>query len=450
MVLYIIKYLAKQRKRCGAKLSGPKNYIYGSQLQLVYYSQLSQRPNWVLFYFMREVIFMFGYSKWYFIKKIQISLLIFLVLLLPGCGNNNVSKESIDSTEVKETDSVDSTSNIVTEEKTTEETTTEITEATTEEVIEPLDLTGLWIQEGKKDGETRMVADIREDGNIGVFFLIEGEDGPWTYWIGTYDAPTDDSDKYSWTSKNTSGGGGLLTSTAETKEFNYDSNKLSCEVSIDGENGTISWVRGDWDVSQVPDSVYGAVDTSEQEVKELEITESGWYVDNNYLMYYIVMHNPNDEIAVEYPGFRITARDSSNTVLGTEDQTLSIIYPGQDFFYGFQAFSVDETPTTVEFEIISPDDNNLKKASTLDEYSSLEVINTAEREGKFVGEIQNSNDYDIESAIVTCICKDAQGNLTYVNSTFIDDIKTGSSVPFEISHNKDIDISNVEYYANKW
>ena len=60
---------------------------------------------------------------------------------------------------------------------------------------------------------------------------------------------------------------------------------------------------------------------------------------------------------------------------------MSIIYPGQDFFYGFQAFSVDETPTTVDFEIISPDDNNLKKASTLDEYSSLEVINTAEREG---------------------------------------------------------------------
>ena len=111
----------------------------------------------------------------------------------------------------------------------------------TEQQKEPLDLTGLWIQEGKSS-ETRMVAEIKEN-TIGIFFIMEGDEDPWTYWIGTYEKPTDSSDEYTWTSENTYSGNGLLASNAESKEFSYKGGKLSYSVTIlsllSKESGTL-------------------------------------------------------------------------------------------------------------------------------------------------------------------------------------------------------------------
>lgn len=356
-------------------------------------------------------------------KRICFCMIVMLFCLsLSGCGNSDVGPQ--DGTKESKIE-------------------------TTEEV-ELLDLTGLWIQDGKKESETHMVATIREDGQIGVFFILEDDPEPWTYWVGTYDAPAEDVDKYSWTSQNTYGGNGLLASTAETKDFNYASETLSFEVTIQGETNTLNLIRGDWDEASVPESAFASVKVDTSDVKDLEIKESGCYVSGDYLNYYVVLHNPNDEIAVEFPSFRITARDADNVLLGTEDQTLSIIYPGQDFYYGFQAFSVDEVPTSVDFEMITPEDYNLKNASGLDEFTPLEVINTAVRDDNFVGEISNSNSYKIDSAIIVVICKDSSGNVTYVNSTFVDDIASEGTAPFSISYYGDVDTTNVEYYANQW
>ena len=146
----------------------------------------------------------------------------------------------------------------------------------------------------------------------------------------------------------------------------------------------------------------------------------------------------------------MTARDSDNIVMGTEEQTLSIIYPGQDFYYGFLAFSVDGIPNTVDFEIISPEDYKLKNVSAMNEYKQLEVVNTAVREKKFVGEISNPNSYDIDSAIIVVICKDNNGNVVYIDSTFLNGIDSGKTVPFSMSFFKDVDTTNVEFYANQW
>ena len=380
-------------------------------------------------------------------RKICVSIMaLFMTVSLFGCGKGEVSVDNSTESTVavsSETDTDDKTDDSKNENIETEK------EETTEAVV-PLDLTGLWIQDKKSESESRMVATIRDDGKIAVFFILEDDPEPWTYWVGTYDAPTEDTDKYSWTSQNTYGGNGLLASTAETKDFTYKSDSLSFEVTIDGETNTMKLVRGEWDVSSIPDSVFESVNASSTDVKDLEIKDSGWYVDGDYLKYYIVIHNPNEEIAVEFPSFRITARDSDNVVMGTEDQTLSIIYPGQDFYYGSQAFSVDGAPDTVDFEMLSPEEYNLKNASVMDEFKQLEVVNTAVREEKFVGEISNPNSYDIDSAIVVVVCKDNSGNVVYVDSTFVDSVTSGKTVPFSISFYKDIDTTNVEYYANKW
>ena len=380
-------------------------------------------------------------------RKICVSIMaLLMVVSLFGCGKNEASTDNSSETTAESSSNTDTDDN-------TDSSGDEITETAKEETTEaivPLDLTGLWIQGNKKESETRMVATIRDDGKIGVFFILEDDPEPWTYWVGTYDAPEEDTDKYSWTSQNTYGGNGLLASTAETKDFTYESDSLTYEVTIDGETNNVTLVRGEWDTSSIPDSAFESVNAASTDVKDLEIKDSGWYVDGDYLKYFIVIHNPNDEIAVEFPSFRITARDSDNIVMGTEDQTLSIIYPGQDFYYGSQAFSVDGVPDTVDFEMLSPEEYNLKNASVMDEFKQLEVINTAVREEKFVGEISNPNDYDIDSAIIVVVCKDSSGNVVYVDSTFVDDVASGKTVPFSMSFYKDVDTTNVEYYANQW
>ena len=101
----------------------------------------------------------------------------------------------------------------------------------TEKVDEPLDLTGLWVQENAD--KSYMVADIKDD-SIGVFFILEGDDTPWTYWVGTYTAPTDDKNTYDWTSESTYGGNGMLASSEDEKDFSYENGKLQCKVSIQG------------------------------------------------------------------------------------------------------------------------------------------------------------------------------------------------------------------------
>ena len=363
------------------------------------------------------------------------ALMLSLLLVACGNGNGNSSRGSAEDSSASESKQ---------EETAQGETVLE------EAKVEPLDLTGLWLKDGKSESESHMVATIRDDGKIGVFFILEDDPEPWTYWVGTYVEPTDDIKEYSWTSESTYSGNGLLASTDDTKEFTYKEDKISYQVTMEGESRTIELIRGDWDTSAIPDSAFSSVDSSTSDVKEIEIKDSAWYIDGGCLKYYIVLHNPNEKIAVELPSFRITARDADGSVIDTEDQTLSVIYPEQDFYYVFQAFSVDSKPEKVDFEILPTEDYNLKDASTLNEFKQLEVINTSEKKDKFVGEVKNPNDNSYDMAVVLVVGKDSDGNVVYVNSTFINDIEAGATVPFSISNYSDIDISIVEYYANQW
>ena len=140
-------------------------------------------------------------------------------------------------------------------------------ETTTAPKAEPLDLRGLWISDERADN-TYMVADIRDNGKIGVFFIMEGDKTPWTYWIGTYDAPDKDTKTYSWVSKNTHEGTGLLASPDSEKKFTYDNGILKCPMTVEGRTGELYLIRGEWDNSSVPASVYGETEPESAEASE--------------------------------------------------------------------------------------------------------------------------------------------------------------------------------------
>lgn len=314
---------------------------------------------------------------------------------------------------------------------------------------EPLDLKGLWIEEDI-NSESYMAAEIRDD-KIGVFFILEGDDEPWTYWVGTYNAPKTSDDKYSWESTNTYAGNGMLASTAETKDFKYESGRLSYEVTINGETKTFSLIKGEWDTSNIAENAFGSVKTSQADLKSLEIADSGWFIKNEkWLYYYVDLYNPSKDVAVEYPSFRVTARDGNNILLDSTDMVLKIIYPQQHFIYGSQAFSVDEMPASVEFEPLDFEEYNLKSSSVLGEYIPLEVVNTAIRAEKLVGEVHNPTNNDYDMAIVIAIARNSAGDLLDVESTFINDIKAGDTVAFSMRHDNLDETVEIKYYAYEW
>ena len=374
--------------------------------------------------------------------KLSILLAVLIGAALVGCGSSSGSAANASSqnTSTVETSSkAESIADSVKEEPQPET-----------ESVEPLDLTGQWIQENA-DASNYMAATIRDDGRIGVFFIMENFDGPQIYWVGTYEAPQDNAEEYSWVSENTFGGNALLSSSDETKEFTYQAGKISYPITIQGKKGTVSLIRGDWDVSKIPESAFTSVKASQVDYKDLEVKDSGWYLKNGqWLYYYVVLHNPNEEIAVNLPGFRITARDANGGLLGTTDQILSVIYPGQDFVFGSQAFEVGSMPDKVDFEILTVDDYKLKSVGGLQEYKPLEVVNANISSDKILGEISNPNEYDLDQVTLVAICRNAAGELIGVENTYVSDVKANSTTPFSTSAYIDGEVASIECYANQW
>ena len=332
------------------------------------------------------------------------------------------------------------------EETSVKEETTE--SETTMEAPKPLDLTGLWksdVNEG-----AYMVATVRDDGKIGVFWMFEGDDVPYVYWIGTYEKPGSSVDFYEWISETTYGGQDLLASSDETKKFSYKDEELSFKLTIEGETGIISMKRGDWDDSGVSEDLFNVEKVDKSSYKEIEIKDTEWIVDDDYLYSVVTLYNPNDSYIVDGPEVRMTARDGEGIVLGTTNLYSGIIYPGQELVFGGLGFSVDEKPDTVEFEMLSTSEYSIKNIKNDDEFIPLEVFNTAVKSDKIVGEIYNPNTYDVGSALVTVVCRNSEGEAVFIDSTFVDEIKSDANTPFSIWYYGVSNIDSVEAYAILW
>ena len=374
--------------------------------------------------------------------KLSILLAVLLGAALVGCGSSSGSAANASSQNTSAAETTSKAESIASSVK--EESPAET------ESVEPLDLTGQWIQENA-EASNYMAATIREDGRIGVFFIMDNFDGPQIYWVGTYEAPQDNAEEYSWISENTFGGNALLSSSDETKEFTYKSGKITYPITIQGKKGTVSLIRGDWDVSKIPESAFTSVKASQVDYKDLEVKDSGWCLKNGqWLYYYVVLHNPNEEIAVNLPGFRITARDANGGLLGTTDQILSVIYPGQDFVFGSQAFEVGSMPDKVDFEILTVDDYKLKSVGGLQEYKPLEVVNANLSSDNILGEINNPNDYDLDQVTLVAICRNAAGELIGVENTYVSDVKANATTPFSGYAYIEGEVASIECYANQW
>lgn len=192
--------------------------------------------------------------------------------------------------------------------------------------------------------------------------------------------------------------------------------------------------------------------TEKEKPVALKVTEQGYTVfgeDDLYLYYGVKIENSNKSTTADYVTLRITARDENGAVLGTEDQVFSKIYANTTIGFGSQAMSVSKAPSKVDFEIV--DQEWLSKEFKYKEMKSDATQLTRDEYGDatVTGEIINENAEDFDSVAVTVLFRDANGNILFGETTYIDSVKGNSKTPFSVDILEGA-TDTYEVYAMPW
>lgn len=202
----------------------------------------------------------------------------------------------------------------------------------------------------------------------------------------------------------------------------------------------------------------GSTEQASSEPKELKLVDSGYSYIDNYLYYAFIIENPNEDIVVQFPTVRITARNSEGEVLGTTDQTLSDIHSNQRVEHAFLGFELTEAPSNVDFEILPSEDYNLISEES-SEYPNMKkmtttgVTETVDEFGypSFSGEIVNENDYDFSSVAISVLFRDSEGKLIGGDTTYVDNVSANGNTPFTLDViTYRFEYSSYDIFVNPW
>lgn len=184
----------------------------------------------------------------------------------------------------------------------------------------------------------------------------------------------------------------------------------------------------------------------------IEIKEAGFSIDSGDLCYTIVLHNNSDSKAVIFPTFRVTARDTNDSLLGTGDDMAIVVYPNHDFVCTGQIFDVNEFPAKVEFEVMGIDEYSIVSASSLPNptYLDLEALNVNKKNNRILGEVYNPNEYPIDACIVIVAYRDETGAMLGSSYTYVESLKAGSKTPFEVYAYEDFVSDNYTVHISSW
>lgn len=223
---------------------------------------------------------------------------------------------------------------------------------------------------------------------------------------------------------------------------------LSTESAENGTLVTDSDILAD---AITPDEVL--IQDSNSDVK---ITKAGFSIQNGYMYYTVVLHNNSPENIYQLPGFRYTLRGEDNSIIGTGEQILHSIYPGQDCAWAFLGCEASRMPETVEFSVLDMQDYNVVNAETYEEpeYEPLEVINVSGKAdsafGKVIyGEVYNPNDYGFSQVAVGVAFKDDNNVLLGGDLTFINSLPAKGTVAFQLTP-ACVTTDHYELFANSW
>lgn len=231
-----------------------------------------------------------------------------------------------------------------------------------EEVKEPTDLTGTWTSE-ENDGSYQEA--IITENTIEINWVSDGGKTKSIYWIGTYEAPTDSTDKYSWTSERDKEktDSALLASQDDTKSFAYEDKKISYEVSLMGTTSTmeLSQVSKDipenYNAEKEPKTESTGNETTDTQSQQTEASYEVTYQNISFHQDSIgtiwsqaiveVANTGNDDLYLDRSSYELVSEDG--TIIHTTSNVFTpypqIIGPGEKGYYYEENMMDAGTPT---------------------------------------------------------------------------------------------------------
>lgn len=363
-------------------------------------------------------------------KKILALVLLGSMLLIAGCGNSGSETTSAESENVP---------------------------------VETLDLEGSWIAETQGGGY--YLAGFIKGDLIELHWVSSYDQNGSVYWAGSYDAPKDDPDTYTWESERDDD---IMATTAygssdETRTFTYADGKLTLEGSATGAETVLipsdidyTYLAVDLPESEDDDKDKDDKDSKDddettasdaeaaanEKVKDIEVLDTGYTVEEmdggNSLIYYAVeIKNPNKYNAIVSPNIEIAVLDKNERVLTKQNCSLSAVAPGDTLCFGDSINCPKGKPDKVEITVENNDyDFTAFAGSDIPSVKDLTVSDIDEKKSKgsttFTGTVTNNLDDDMEGVIATIVFKNG-GKIIGGVSEKIGTIEAGGTVDFNIS-----------------
>ena len=165
----------------------------------------------------------------------------------------------------------------------------------------------------------------------------------------------------------------------------------------------------------------------------LTVRETGFAVEDGRLYYALVLANDMADTTVEFPRVRVSFYDEEGELIAADESVRLAICPGQELAWASDIWHIDETPASVEAEVVTPRSRDFVNDVTL--CAPLEVraatIDQSGDAATLTCEIYNPNSFEAPSAYVTILYRDSEGALLCGENAACGPIPAGESIQFE-------------------
>ena len=192
------------------------------------------------------------------------------------------------------------------------------------------------------------------------------------------------------------------------------------------------------------ESFFAAEGGSSSEQLPLEIADYGWYMnevssygDSAYIDFCTMIYNPNENLIAEFPTATVTVKNGDGSILATEEQTGSIIMPGDTItlcgMFSMPIGDISED-AKISFDVDCSDfssGNTFYDAVRTTDFVFENVSEHSSSNENFItGEITNNSNIDIDMVNLSIVLR-KNGKIVYMENTFVDGLKAGQTKAFE-------------------
>lgn len=188
-----------------------------------------------------------------------------------------------------------------------------------------------------------------------------------------------------------------------------------------------------------------------REYPQLTITESGYTFEDDYIHYAYGMLNPSNEYVIEYPECTITAYAEDGSIIGTTVDTLNKIGQDETLYNSGTLDCKGISPSRVEF--VANYDQTLCSSgdNIINSYLSASNVNEipSDYSKSITGVVENNSPRNISTIKVAVIFRN-NGIITGGEITFVDNVPSKGSAPFEINFYENYNYNSYDIYVSSW